>query len=102
MPNSDPRVEIRDLVCRYALAVDSRDLDTLVSLFVPDVDAGRRGTGRAALREYYSEVLRTFRSSMHLVGTTVVDVDESGSTAHGHTYCTAEHEDTDHWFRVGL
>ena len=36
------RDEIRQLAVRYAWAVDSRDLDTLVSLFVPDVQIGSR------------------------------------------------------------
>ena len=42
---------IQQLPARYALAVDTRNLDALVSLFVPDVDCGSRGKGRAALRE---------------------------------------------------
>jgi hypothetical protein len=96
------RTEISELVSRYAIAVDSRDLETLVSLFVPDVDAGRRGTGRDALRAYYDDVLHRFRSSMHFVGTHAVNFDDSGTRAHGHTYCTAEHEGSDHWFRVGI
>ena len=37
------RDEIRQLAYRYALAVDSRDIDLLVSLFVPDVKVGRLG-----------------------------------------------------------
>ena len=32
--------EIRQLPYRYALAVDSRDMDALVGLFVPDVRVG--------------------------------------------------------------
>ena len=34
--------EIRQLVARYAVAVDSRDLDALVALFVDDVQVGSR------------------------------------------------------------
>ncbi len=41
------RDEIRQLVYRYALAIDSRDIDLLVSLFVPDVRVGREGRGRS-------------------------------------------------------
>ena len=44
------RDEIRQLAYRYALAVDSRDIDTLVDLFVPDVQVGRDASGREALR----------------------------------------------------
>ena len=50
--------EIRLLASRYAVAVDSRDLDELVSLFVDDVRVGRDGdgnplVGRDALRESF-------------------------------------------------
>jgi hypothetical protein len=44
------RDEIRQLVYRYAHAVDTRDVDLLVSLFVPDVRVGRDETGPEALR----------------------------------------------------
>ena len=42
--------EIRQLASRYALYMDSRDLDRLVALFVPDVRVGRDRVGRDALR----------------------------------------------------
>ena len=42
--------EIRQLAARYALAIDSRDLDSLVGLFVDDVRVGRDERGREALR----------------------------------------------------
>ena len=38
--------DIRQLPYRYALALDSRDMDALVDLFVPDVRVGRDETGR--------------------------------------------------------
>ena len=37
--------EIRQLASRYAVAVDSRDLDSLVDLFVDDVRVGRDADG---------------------------------------------------------
>ena len=40
--------EIRQLVARYAVATDRRDLDALVALFVPDVRVGRDVSGRDA------------------------------------------------------
>ena len=39
---------IRQLPSRYALAVDSKDAETLVALFVPDVQVGHDQHGRAA------------------------------------------------------
>ena len=44
---------IRQLAHRYALAVNMRDLDALVELFVDDVKVSGRGTGRAALAEVF-------------------------------------------------
>jgi hypothetical protein len=38
--------EIRQLVARYALALDMRDLDALCGLFPEDVRVGRDGRGR--------------------------------------------------------
>ncbi len=49
---SDPMVErllayeeIRQLAARYAVALDACDLDSLVKLFVPDVQVGRSASG---------------------------------------------------------
>src|SRR5436305_533073 len=58
---------IRQLAARYALALDSRNMDELVDLFVPEVRVGRDATGRAALKEWYSTVMREWRVSVHLV-----------------------------------
>jgi hypothetical protein len=48
------RIESSLAICqlpsRYAMALDARDLDTLVALFVDDVDAGAQGRGREALQ----------------------------------------------------
>jgi hypothetical protein len=38
--------EIRQLVARYALALEMRDLDALCGLFPEDVRVGRDGRGR--------------------------------------------------------
>ena len=37
---------IRQLPSRYALALDSRDMESLVQLFVPDVRVGSDTSGR--------------------------------------------------------
>jgi hypothetical protein len=42
----EAREEIRQLVARYALALDQRDLDALCGLFPEDVRVGRDGRGR--------------------------------------------------------
>lgn len=84
------------LPSRYALAVDSRDLDGLVSLFVEDVDAGRWGRGREALKGFYEKVLTDFYRSQHQIVGHAFDFDDS-NRAHGTVYCRAEHEQGDHW-----
>jgi ketosteroid isomerase-like protein len=45
--------QIRDLAHRYALAVNMRDLDALVELFVDDVRGFGGRTGREALKEVF-------------------------------------------------
>ena len=88
--------EIHQLASRYAVAVDSRDLDALVALFVDDVRVGRGAVGRDALRE-------SFQVSLSAVGVTVLDVgthqiDLSGpDDATGLVYCHGQVADGDRW-----
>ena len=89
--------EIRQLAVRYAYALDTRDLDTLVNLFVDDVNAGPHGTGHEALR-------RSFAASLAPLGTTILSVsnhviDLDGDTAKGSVYCSAEIEQGEYWLR---
>jgi ketosteroid isomerase-like protein len=95
------RLEIGELPARYAMAIDARDLDTLVGLFVDDVAGGHRGNGRPALRDWYDEVLRRFGRSIHLIcGHTVDFIDDDHAS--GHVYCRAEHEDGDGWYVMAM
>jgi len=55
LPRLVARDTIRDLALRYALAVDGKDLDTLASLFAPDVDNGRFGRGPDGVRRFYDQ-----------------------------------------------
>ena len=57
--------EIRQLVARYALALDMRDLDALCGLFPEDVQVGRGQRGRAALKAWFDETLRS-RGEAHV------------------------------------
>ena len=81
--------EIRQLVARYALAVDTRDLETLVGLFVADVEVGRLGTGRAALLGTDAWHLAAREKALLSVGTHVIDLVDAAS-ATGEVYCTGE------------
>ena len=102
----EARQEIGQLPIRYALAVDQRDLDSWVRLFVPDVDMGRRGRGRDALRAYIEPQLRWFQRSIHLIcGHRIElgpDTADGPVTATGQVYCRAEHEVGDKWIVMAI
>jgi len=83
--------DIRQLPYRYALALDSRDMDALVALFVPDVQVGREQRGRAALKDWFTATMRKPRTSIHFIGNHIVDFDDAGH-AHGIVYCRDELE----------
>jgi ketosteroid isomerase-like protein len=94
-------LQLAQLPSRYAMALDARDVDALVALFVDDVDAGAEGIGRAALRRWYDGVLRRFYRSIHLVGGHEFDfVDADHAT--GSVYCRAEHEEGDGWYVITM
>jgi ketosteroid isomerase-like protein len=80
------RDEIRQLAYRYAWAVDSRDLDALVALFVPDVRVGRDASGRDALRESFDTSLRAIGVSILFVGNHIIDFQDPDH-ASGIVYC---------------
>ena len=92
---------IQQLASRYALAVDSRDVDSWVALFVEDVDCGNYGKGREALRTFIDAGIRTFYRSVHFIGGHTIDF-EGKDCASGTVYCRAEHEDGDRWVVMQL
>jgi SnoaL-like domain len=101
-PGSDPigwlvaHEEIRQLASRYAIALDARDLDTLVRLFVPDVRAGNDRIGHEALKDNFAEQLRHLGVTILLVGNHVINVvDEDHAT--GIVSCRGEIEIGEQW-----
>jgi ketosteroid isomerase-like protein len=80
------RDEIRQLAFRYAWALDSRDVDTLVSLYVPDVRVSRDEWGPAAFRHFWDRTLRALGVTVLQVGNHVVDFDDP-TRARGVVYC---------------
>jgi uncharacterized protein (TIGR02246 family) len=88
--------EIRQLAARYAAALDSRDVPTMASLFVEDVNVGNGEAGREALATWFDEILRPYTTTFHLIGNHVIDVvDDDHAT--GIVYCRPEHEVGDLW-----
>lgn len=93
--------EIRQLVNRYALAVNLRDLDALVELFVDDVDAGSGRTGRAALADLFRQRTGDAEVDILEVTTHVIDlVDADHAT--GTTYSRCEMGGPGRWARQSI
>ncbi len=93
---------IRQLPHRYALALDSRDISMLVTLFVPDVRVGPEEAGREALSEWFVDAMAKVRTTVHVVANHIIDFD-SPDRAHGVVYCRdeVEYPDTGEW-KVGM
>lgn len=92
--------EIRQLVSRYALAMDGRDLDALVGLFVEDYRHWNGETGRAPLRAEFEQAFSAEGASVTFAvnGTHAIDlVDADHAT--GTLYCIAELGDATQWIR---
>ena len=88
---------IRQLPARYALALDMRDMDAMVSLFPADVRVGKDASGRQALRAYMDRKLRSpFTGTSHHIGGHVIEFDDPDH-AHGVVYSKNEHETGDEW-----
>lgn len=88
---------IRQLPAKYALALDMRDMDAMVSLFPEDVRVGRAASGRLALRAYMDETLRRpFTGTSHHIGGHIIEFDDSDH-AQGIVYSKNEHETDDEW-----
>lgn len=71
--------EIRQLAAKYAVALDVRDFDALVNLFVDDVGVPGKRRGREALRRWYDTQIRRslLLGSAHGVLGHVIDVHDA-------------------------
>ena len=95
------RDEIRQLAYRYALALDARDIELLVSLFVPDVRVGRAAVGHEALREFWTNSLRAIGVSILFVGNHLIDFDDA-IHARGMVYCRGQIQDGEQWVEQAI
>jgi hypothetical protein len=97
----ESQLAIQQLPSRYALAVDARDLDAWVGLFIEDVNCGRHGRGRAVLRGLIEPPVRTFYRSVHQICGHAIDfIDDDHAT--GKVYCRAEHESRGKWVVMAI
>jgi ketosteroid isomerase-like protein len=93
--------EIRMLASRYAVAVDTRDLDSLVALFVPDVRVGGDAAGHDALRASFAGSLAAIGVSILQVGTHAIDVVDPDH-ATGVQYTAGQVEDGGRWIHQSI
>ena len=91
----EDREEIRDVVIRYATALDSRDWTLLAEVFAPDgaADYGALAgtpTGPTEIAEACRQVLAGLDASQHMLGNIAVDADGS-DRATATSYFRAQH-----------
>ena len=83
---------IRQLVSKYALSLDMRDVDAHVNLFAPDIRVSRQASGRPALKTWLDTMMRDqFTGTSHHIGNHVIEFDDPDH-AHGVVYSKNEHE----------
>lgn len=85
------REAVREVILRYASAVDRRDLPQVAACFTPDAaydGALARGDVRAALAAL-AQSLERYQSTMHFVGNQLVGL--NGDRATCETYAVAYH-----------
>jgi len=79
------RVEIDDLLTRYASAIDTREWDLLDSVFTADADLDYRSAGGISgtypeIKAWLAKVLPMFTWTQHLVLNRVVELDPTGDS----------------------
>ncbi len=84
--------EIRQLVAKYSLSLDMRDLDAHVNLFAEDIRVSRDQVGRAYLKRWLDDTLRLqFTGTSHHIGNHIIEFTDPDH-AHGVVYSKNEHE----------
>ena len=92
---------IRQLVSRYGMLIDSRDVDSLLQLFVGDIKVTRTTSGHAALRKHLDDQFRQFTTSIHFVGNHTIDFIDDDH-ARGVVYSRVEHEYGEQWIVMAI
>lgn len=103
------RLEIQDLIARYAHAIDDQDWDALDRVFTPDAvidytDLGGAKGSRAETKAYLAQAMPAFSAFQHLSTTTKLDI--TGDTAKARTILfnpmVMQHEGEERVFFIGL
>jgi hypothetical protein len=79
------RDEIRQLAYRYAWGLDSRDVEAVARLYVPDVDSGQ-GVGTDAMVERFHRSMSAVGVTILFVGNHLIEFDDDDH-ARGLVYC---------------
>lgn len=103
------RLEIQDLIARYAHAIDDQDWDALDRVFTPDAiidysELGGAKGNRAETKAYLAQAMPNFSAFQHLSTTTRLDID--GDRAKARTILfnpmVMPHEGREQVFFIGL
>ncbi len=91
----EDRAAIEELIARYAIAVDDRDLDALGTLFTPDgafrsKDGVMNARGRGRVLEQFRERFRALAVSNHFSHDRILAFGERPDEAHGLVTAHAE------------
>lgn len=109
MQEMSDRIEIQDLIARYAHAIDDRDYAALDRVFTPDatIDYTDLGGAKGTLQEtkaYLADAMPRFPAFQHMSATTRLDLD--GDSAKARTILfnpmVMEHEGEHRVFFIGL
>lgn len=89
------RIEIDELLARYARALDYRNFGELDGIFTADAtfDAGGLGapTGPKAIRSMIEGTIGHLDATQHLVGKSIIEFADDGDTAEVRTYLISQH-----------
>ena len=85
------RLEIQDLLVRYARAIDTKDYELLDTCFTPDAHVDYTSSGGTKgkypeVRAWLEKALAPFAAMMHAIGNTSLEL--HGDRASGRTYVT--------------
>jgi len=105
------RMEIQELMVRYAHCIDTRNFAGLDQVFTDDAYIDYRALGGAAgslaqTQEFLGKAMPMFKSFQHLVANTWIEFDRDGDAARARTIChnpmVMEREGREHVFVCGL
>jgi len=89
------RIEIDELLARYARALDYKNFGELDLIFTADAtfDAGGLGapTGPAAIRSMIEGTIGHLDATQHLVGKSIMEFADDGESAEVRTYLISQH-----------